>query len=209
LSRNVEGPYESLDKPFACPDPAGNGEQVDVIVWSPGAGGAIDPAGFKDTDGSNYVVFKVDGNSLAGGGPCGNDGPDSKPTPIMMVKVAADGFTPLDRPFPILDRAEADGPLIEAPNISRMRDGSYALTFSSNCWNTPKYDVSWAKADRVTGPYIRQPPVMMSGHTGLEAPGGASIAADGKHMVFHANFRGGRALYTAVLGEPDSHVSFR
>lgn len=31
-------------------------------------GGAIDPAGFVESDGSHYVVYKIDGNSIGHGG---------------------------------------------------------------------------------------------------------------------------------------------
>jgi beta-xylosidase len=202
----VEGPYLPTDKPFICPDPTGRGSFVNASVPSPGAGGAIDASGFRDIDGDRYVVFKIDGNSLAGGGPCGNGGTDRKPTPLMLIKVAADGITPQGRPVQILDRLDIDGPLIEAPSITRLEDGSYALLFSSNCWNTKNYDVAWARARTISGPYIRQPALLLSGMASLEAPGGASVSSDGNHMVFHANHGAGRALFSTTLGGPGSIV---
>jgi len=39
----------------------------------------------------------------------------------------------------------------------------------------------------------------MSGDYGLYGPGGTSIYEDGKHMVFHAMYGSGRALYNAVV----------
>jgi hypothetical protein len=51
------GPYIPLESKFACP--------LDK-------GGAIDPAGFQDKDGQNYVVYKVDGNNIGHGGNCNN-----------------------------------------------------------------------------------------------------------------------------------------
>jgi beta-xylosidase len=207
-SQNVEGPYTPMEKPFVCPDPSGRGSFINSIASSSGMGGAIDASGFRDIDGSRYVIYKVDGNSLVNGGPCGNGGSDPKPTPLMMVKVAGDGITPLGRAIQLLDRWGIDGPLIEAPNLTRLRDGSYALLFSSNCWNTPLYDISWARAPKVTGPYQRQPLILKTGMSGLKAPGGASVSNDGTHMVFHADHPGGRAMFAATISQPGMVVHF-
>jgi hypothetical protein len=145
-------------------------------------------------------VYKVDGNSLGPGGPCGNAGPDQKPTPLMLVQVAGDGITPKGPPINLLNRIDMDGPVIEAPSLTRTPDGKYQLFFSSNCYNTNLYDVTWATAPSVTGPYTRFGPLFVSGQDGLMAPGGAAVASDGKHMVFHGNFNGGRAMYTTTIG---------
>jgi hypothetical protein len=72
-SNDVSGPYTPRDDYIAC----------DLA-----AGGAIDPNGFYDqASNTRWVVYKVDGNSLGGGGgPCGNaDGKHS--TPIMLQQV--------------------------------------------------------------------------------------------------------------------------
>jgi hypothetical protein len=163
-------------------------------------GGAIDAAGFQDVDGSRYVVYKVDGNSLAGGGPCGNGGIIRRPTPIYLVKVGPDGIKPAGRPVELLDRTDRDGPLIEAPSLARLSDGSYALFYSSNCWNSDNYDISWARATSVTGPYTRMYTLLKSGMLGLKSPGGASMASDGRHMVFHAHYGEGRAMFASLIG---------
>jgi beta-xylosidase len=162
-------------------------------------GGAIDASGFQDSDGSRYIVYKVDGNSLAGGGLCGNGGIIKRPTPLMLAKVGADGITPAGRPVQLLDRTERDGPLVEAPNLAKLSDGSYALFYSSNCWNSENYDISWARATAITGPYTRMYTMLRSGMFDLTSPGGASVASDGKHMVFHANHNGGRAMFASQI----------
>lgn len=47
---NIQGPYIPVgDEPLVCPQQEG---------------GAIDASGFRDVDGSRWVVYKVDGNSL-------------------------------------------------------------------------------------------------------------------------------------------------
>jgi beta-xylosidase len=95
------GPFNPTSTPLAC---------------ATAGGGAIDASGFQDTDGTRYVVYKVDGSSLGGGGPCGNaDGSHS--TPIMLQKLTSDGLSSVGSPVQILDRGQSDGPLIEAPNL--------------------------------------------------------------------------------------------
>lgn len=100
-STSPQGPYTPQSQPIAC---------------QTSGGGAIDPAGFQDSDGTRYVVYKVDGNNLGGGGSCGN-GDESHSTPIMLQKLASDGVTPTGNPVQILDRDSNDGPLIEAPSL--------------------------------------------------------------------------------------------
>jgi len=67
-------------------------------------GGSIDPAGFVDTDGTIYVVWKIDGNNIGHGGNCNNGVEPIEPTPIMMQRMAADGVNPDGDAFQILDR---------------------------------------------------------------------------------------------------------
>jgi hypothetical protein len=81
------------------------------------AGGAIDPSGFTDQDGTHYVVYKVDGNSVGHGGSCGNTVARIISTPLMLQQLAGDSITPVNEPIELLDRGDADGPLIEAPNM--------------------------------------------------------------------------------------------
>ncbi|KAI4137119.1 MAG: hypothetical protein L6R39_007468, partial [Caloplaca ligustica] len=176
-STSIDGPYvSSSDEPLACPLKDG---------------GAIDPAAFIDpSTGLLYVAYKVDGNALGGGGPCGNaDGSHS--TPIKLQQVSArDGTTPVGDPITLLDRDDADGPLIEAPSLARSADGIYLLFFSSNCYNTDLYDVSYATASAIGGPYTKsKKPLLRSGDGGgvLKSPGGLDVAGDAMRFVFHAD----------------------
>ena len=178
-SQNVEGPYTPLPTSIACP-----------LVQ----GGAIDPSGFLDIDGKNYVVYKVDGNSLDEGRICVSNLKPSKkitprPTPLMLQALASDAVTPFGDPIELLDRTDADGPLIEAPSLVRSKEGKYVLFFSSNCFDTPLYDVAYATSDRLTGPYTRAAaPFLKTGMgppPGLKGPGGAAVTPDGSKLVFH------------------------
>lgn len=176
-SNNILGPYIPTAKPLACP--------LDQ-------GGAIDPAGFSDPKAGNlYVVYKVDGNSLNNGsGPCG--GPDSDgryhPTPIMIQQVSPeDGITPIGAPRQILDRDQGDGPLIEAPSLFyNATSGLYFLTFSSNCYSTDLYDVSFAYSTCLTGDFVKSRYPLITTSTELVvAPGGIDITPDGMYAVYH------------------------
>jgi hypothetical protein len=169
----------------------------------------IDPSGFKDpATGKRYVLYKVDGNNGSPGGPCGN-GKKPRPTPIRLQEVDVhDGVTPKSKPVQILDRDARDGPLVEAPSMVAVpsdlgRNGYiYVLFFSSNCYNTDLYDVSYAtsingvfngkkqsKNNIPKADYKKAAtPLMKSGDgKGLLAPGGLTVAPDGKHVTFHSD----------------------
>ncbi len=152
-------------------------------------GGAIDPAGFTDSDGTIYVVYKIDGNSIGHGGNCNNGIAPFAPTPIMIQPMEADGVTPRGRPTKILDRSDADGPLVEAPSLVWSREGVYVLFFSSNCFAGPNYDTSYATASNIMGPYTKSGrPLLVTGSgNNLYSPGGTDVLADGKKIVFHAD----------------------
>ncbi|KAJ3805808.1 glycoside hydrolase family 43 protein [Lentinula aff. lateritia] len=190
-STNVEGPYAPQAEPLVCPI---------------STGGAIDPAGFHDVNGDFYLVWKVDGNNIGHGGSCNNGVAPIVPTPIMIQQLTADGtaFAVGSTATEILDRDDNDGPLIEAPSLARSAEGVYFLTFSSNCYSTSLYDVSYATATNVLGPYTKQPWLMITGtpFAQLYAPGGADITPDGDKLVFHADLgttSDTRQLYTAEI----------
>lgn len=194
------GPYTPLNTTIAC--------DIDI-------GGAIDPTTFIDVDGSVYLSWKVDGNSVGHGGICGNGKSPQVDTPIMLQKMMADGVTPDGNATAILHRTKADGPLVEAPAIVRSHEGKYFLFFSSGCTRTPSYNLKYAVADNVTGPYVRaKAPLLESGTLGLRAPGSASIGenADGGFMMaFHArvntSYGGVRAMYTADIQFNNTEVT--
>jgi len=184
-SDTILGPYTAQASALACPL---------------SQGGAIDPSGFTDTDGTHYVVYKVDGNSIGHGGNCGNSVAPIVPTPLMLQKLAADGITKVGDPIQLLDRGDADGPLIEAPYIL-LRDGVYFLFFSSNCYTSPLYDVSYATATSIKGPYTKSsaPLIVTNNPFEVTAPGGATTGVGGRHMVFHAQCPAGRCMFERDL----------
>ncbi|KAL2814364.1 glycosyl hydrolase [Aspergillus cavernicola] len=189
----IEGPYSPIDSPFACPL-----EQ----------GGAIDAAGFRDDDGTFYVVYKVDGSAL-------NTDENYHPTPLVLQELESDGYTPVGDPVTLIDRDDSDGPLIEAPSIVKV-DGTYYLFFSSHLFNSPDYDSKYATAPSVMGPWTRVGRLLAPGDPSnvgpLSGPGGADISQDGTMLVFHANLNGqdpteGRGLYATRVTLSDGEAS--
>ncbi|KAG6839791.1 hypothetical protein C0991_011665 [Blastosporella zonata] len=191
ISTTVRGPYTPQADAFVC--------HLDL-------GGAIDAAGHHHPDGSLYVVYKVDGNNRGNGGSCNNGVPPIKSTPIMLQKVAADGFTKVGSEVQILDRDNGDGPLIEAPSLIYV-NGVWFLFFSSGCYAETTYDLSYAYAtESVSGPYTKAQgpiaPLLVTGRDGLKAPGSACAAKDGSKILFHAwlgdSINGGRGMWTGI-----------
>ncbi|KAJ5697762.1 arabinan-endo 1-5-alpha-L-arabinase [Penicillium malachiteum] len=187
-STSITGPYTPEEDVLACP--------LDQ-------GGAIDADGFRDGD-TYYVVYKVDGNSLDGDG-------TTHATPILLQGLNSDAVTPNGGTTQLLDRDDNDGPLIEAPSLANV-DGTYYLSFSSNMYDTTSYDVSYATASALTGPYTKAQapyaPLLVSGDPSnvgnLAGPGGADFNGDASKIVFHAFENGqtidnGRAMYVADI----------
>lgn len=181
------GPYVPSNTPLSC--------RLDQ-------GGSIDPSGFKDADGTRYVVYKVDGNSIGHGGNCNNAVEPLVSTPLMLQKVQPDGVTPIGDAVKILDRntADGDGPLVEAPNLV-LRNGTYFLFYSTHCFTDDRYDVRWATATSITGPYRKtNVELVKTGESGLISPGGATVCGCGDRMLFHGwcdNTKKSRCMYVA------------
>ena len=149
-------------------------------------------------------MYKIDGNSIGHGGNCNNAVEPLVPTPIMIQPMECDGITPRGSPTQILDRGEYDGPLVEAPSLIRSSEGIYFLFFSSNCFDGPFYDVSYATATDIMGPYTKSPRALLLPGSGpnLYSPGGADVTPDGKKMVFHADLgtnANTRQMYSAEI----------
>ncbi|PLB38905.1 glycoside hydrolase family 43 protein [Aspergillus candidus] len=187
------GPYIPTETPLSCP--------LDQ-------GGSIDPAGFQDVDGSRYVVYKVDGNSIGNGGDCNNGIEPKKPTPIMLQRVAEDGITVIGGPVEILDRDDTDGPLVEAPNLI-FKDDTYYLFYSTHCFTDPNYDVRYATSKSLMGPYVKtNERLLKTGDWGLISPGGGTVCPCGDRMLFHGFCEEHkRCTYVAQVSLSDGKVA--
>lgn len=120
----------------------------------------------------------------------------------MLQPVADDGYTFTGNAISLLNNnGTADQGIIEAPQLIRSRTGTYFLFFSSGCFATSSYTVSYATASSLEGPYTRANAALFKtgDGNGFTAPGGMSIWSDNRHMVFHANSKAGRSMHTTLI----------
>ncbi|EME40698.1 glycoside hydrolase family 43 protein, partial [Dothistroma septosporum NZE10] len=158
------------------------------LICPQSAGGAIDPVGYVDESrsGDRYIIYKVDGNSIGHGGACGNTIAPIVPNPIMLQRVGADGVNLIGEQVQIMTNTASDGPYVEAPTLTFM-NGNYVLFFSSKCSTSTGYDVQYAVADKITGPYVRHGTLFKTGVKGMTAPGSMDLAINGEKAIWHGN----------------------
>ncbi|KIX09311.1 uncharacterized protein Z518_00390 [Rhinocladiella mackenziei CBS 650.93] len=178
---NPEGPFTPVQTPLFC----------DLS-----AGGAIDADGFNDPPTHRqYVVYKVDGNSVGNGGECANTVSPIAPTPLVLQEVDPDdGYSLIGTPTTILLNGPDDGPNIEAPSLTYdVSSGTYILLYNSKCFTTPPYNIQYATSKSIYGPYTRQGAFLETGGTAASVyiPGGIDVTPDGKLAVFHGDLNMG------------------
>lgn len=154
-SDTPEGPFEPDDKPFIC--------QLDQ-------GGSIDAATLEDEDGTQYVLWKNDGNC------CG------LPVWIYIQKVSEDGLTLEGEPTRLITNDQVwEGTLVEAPTLWEHND-KYYLFYSANSYAGVDYAMGYAVAEEPTGPYTKpedEPLLATDMRTGAAiGPGGQDIVVD-------------------------------
>lgn len=150
----------------------------------------------------------------------------------MLQQVnAQNGHTKIGSPIQLITNGPLDGPVVEAPSLTYM-NGKYVLFFSSNCFATTKYDVAYATATNIKGPYTKYGPLFVTGTDGMSAPGGLDLAVNGNHAIWHGyvnhteheneciglhhgkhsadchrNYGTGRAAFTALLSRSENVIS--
>jgi beta-xylosidase len=171
-------------------------------------GGAIDASGFRDADGTRYVLYKIDANSLGHGGVCNNGVEPIVSTPILIQQVERDGVTKIGDTFQLITNdSPQDGPLVEGPSLIHHAD-TYYLFYSSNCFVTTGYNVAYATSTSATSGFTKQGTLFGTGWGGLKGPGGADAAFDNSHIAFAAQKGDGRRnLYTARISLSAGNVS--
>jgi len=120
-------------------------------------GGQIDPSLFVDTDGSWYLIYKIDGaascasNGGLSGGVCGGQsadyvGENCASTPIVLHKLGTNSDGQIDGyvldgssewPMTLFDNNGADDSYnVEAPSLVLSDDGqTYFMFFSRGCYS--------------------------------------------------------------------------
>jgi beta-xylosidase len=155
-SDKPEGPFKDEgDKPFIC--------QADQ-------GGSIDASSFVDEDGTQYVLWKNDGNC------CGYD------TWLYIQKVSQDGLTLEGDPTRLIKQDKAwEGNLVEAPTLWKHED-NYYLFYSANNYAGADYATGYAVADAPTGPFTKPEngPWLSTDfqNGGAIGPGGQDVVVD-------------------------------
>jgi arabinan endo-1,5-alpha-L-arabinosidase len=163
-------------------DPAGPFTVVgdEMLVCPEDEGGAIDASTFTTEEGL-HLVWKNDGNC------CDED------TWIQTAPLTADGLALTGPPTRLVKQTlDWEGLLVEAPTVVQ-RDGMYVLLYSSNYYGDESYNVGYASAPALEGPWEKAPePLLSSGSFGGDryvGPGGQDLATapDGQeYLLFHS-----------------------
>jgi beta-xylosidase len=155
ISTKLAGPYISAAVPFICQNTMG---------------GSIDPRTFVDADGTTYLLWKSDENSIAG---------STANTSVFSQRLSPDGLSLVGQPVRIFGPDEAwQGHIVEAPDLVLVR-GSYDLFYSGGWFNQPGYAVGVAPCAGPLGPCIdtSTTPLLSSNAQG-DGPGEESVFTD-------------------------------
>ncbi len=157
LASNPYGPFAAAAEPSIC--------QLDRH-------GSIDPRTFQAPDGSLWIYWKSDDNSVKH--------PAQQPS-LFVQQLAADGTTLVGDGAEILQLTQPwEEPLIEAPDMV-YAGGSYWLFYSGSSPYTPTYALGVAKCSGPTGPCVKPlaGPWLSSNGQG-QGPGEESIFTDSR-----------------------------
>ncbi|HVX44746.1 MAG TPA: glycoside hydrolase family 43 protein [Mycobacteriales bacterium] len=171
-------------------DPAGPftpiGDQP--LVCDASEGGEIDPSSFVDSDGSRYLVYKNDGNSIG------------QAPSIWLQPVAADGITFTGPRVKLLQNDRPDeNSVIEAPVVVK-RPSQYVLFYSASGYSDDSYRTGFATSPTLAAAFTKSDtPLMTTESTGVHGPGGADPV--GGQIFFHGwiNDHTARGMYVADL----------
>ena len=188
-SDTPDGVFEPVDEPFIC--------QLE-------SGGSIDAAAFEDDDGTQYVLWKNDGNC------CGYA------VHIYIQEVSDDGLTLQGEPTELITNDQLwEGGLVEAPTLWKQ-DDRYYLFYSANSFAGLNYATGYAVAEEPTGPYTKpgdEPFIASDLETGAAfGPGGQDIVVDDEGdtwMVYHSwdqNLTYRRMMIDELVWEGDTPV---
>jgi beta-xylosidase len=140
--------------------------------------GVIDATEFEDEDGSKWLFYKIDGNSVG------------QPTPIFARRLADDGlsFAAGSTATQVLvnDTGTWEGGVVEAPWVIK-RNGTYYLFYSGNVYDY-RYRTGVARSATLTGPYEKHGSPILSNNGRWVGPGHGSVVVAGTkdYFVYHA-----------------------
>lgn len=149
------------------------------IVCQPELGGSIDATHFADDDGTQYLLWKNDGNC------CGI------PTQFFIQELSEDGLELVGEPTDMGVKVDVlwERSIIEAPTLWKHQD-QYYLFYSGNEYWSVDYAVGYATSSDVLGPYRDAPenPILRT-KPPAAGPGHQSIVEDDDGdlwMTYHA-----------------------
>ena len=160
-SPDALGPYTALAQPLV----------------HDAAMGLIDASEFTAPDGTNYLLWKEDGNAVG------------TPTPIHMRQLAPDGLSLTGATSTLITNDRTwEGNLVEGPFMIEHA-GMFYLFYSGNAYYDGRYAVGVARASSVLGPYTKAAaPIVVTGGAWV-GPGHVSVvdgAGGDLYMVYHA-----------------------
>jgi beta-xylosidase len=205
------GPFTPVaGGPLVCPGLASTPTADDTVPGRPiSTAGVIDPSGFKDSDGTRYLLYKT----------------QQLPSSLRVVRLNAAGTHVFSgatsRQLLRSDR------IVENPVVVK-RAGSYILFASRGPYNKCSYESIWMRASSLAANAfntVTQHTLLTPGSTdGVCGPGGADIAAaldGGQRIFFHGwlcgsspcptgfdaqtDTGGRRGMYVGVLGWDSSN----
>ena len=163
-------------------DPAGPfvDRSAGPFIFQDDHAGSIDPSPFVDDDGSAYLLWKGDDNAV------------DEITSLWGAPLQPDGLALAGAPVELL-RCDAawEEPLVEAPCLARVADGSYVLFYSGGWWEGDGYAIGYASGPAPLGPFRKETETepWLASEPGMAGPGGAEVfmGVDGEwRMAFHA-----------------------
>jgi len=160
-SATAQGPYVDLGKPLVHEATVGH---IDAHVFDDGAG-------------SNFLVWKDDGNAFG------------KPTPIWGQRLGLDGASLVGAKTQLLTNDQGwEGTVVEGPWVHR-HDGAYYLFYSGNAYYNASYAVGVARATSPLGPYTKLGAPILGSNGAWAGPGHGSVVPaphGGDVFVYHA-----------------------
>ena len=153
---------------------------AEPFIFQEDKGGSIDPSPFVDANGTAYLLWKSDDNAVG------------RAPSLWGAPLQPDGLALAGAPVELLRHDAAwEEPLIEAPSLARVGDGSYVLFYSGGWWESAGYAIGYATGPAPLGPFHKQTESgpWLAGEAGMAGPGGAEVftdAAGGWHVALHA-----------------------
>lgn len=173
----------------AATGPTALGPFTDIgrpLVHDPNPG-VIDAHHFLAPDGTQYLLYKIDGNAVRA------------PTPIYAQRLGADGVSLVGARTELIRNTEPwEGALVEGPWMI-FENGFYYLFYSANAYASTRYAVGVARSRSPLGPFVKASEPILTSNAAYGGPGHGSVVRGprGEWVHVYHSWLGGR-----VGGDP-------